>query len=684
MPTLRVSRQPTARARSSRGLRDGRAQAPTIAGSSLAGRLPRKASVTWSVLPRHDRPPRRRASLQPRARRGSSEGVRARGRAAGGHRLRRYLSGSCVFVPTSCQDAAREMERSDGRARADRLPVGGQREVLPPARRRGPTTWMVDEPDGLLRRPAARARDAGHGDRRRRRRAAARTPAAIAAATSAETAPCAARSSSGTPSSPVLTLVRVGDDAAREDVARARDGGEPRGDEPARARLGGREGEAAARGTARARAPATGRSSSANRYRSSGSRKRACERVRARLRARLDDEVDVDLEVARADRRLDAVAVAAGVGERLRHRGLARAEEPEHPALGRRRAAEHAPHRLALERARPQPPQLPRRAGQHDDDARARCRARARAPCRRSRATTAPSGSVACFVTPRRSRAYGRRRRSANRAGDRLDLAPRALGRHGAAAPATRATSSTVRSSCVGPSPPETRHTSASKPAAQRRLEVGGIVADDQDPRRLSPSASASARRTARCRSVRSPRTSSLPVTTIAARGRALTPLTAVAPETVSRPAARAGTPAVDLDDDVAAARDRERQRLRREALELPLLERAACRAACREAPAHLHERRALDGARPQHAPAVRRARRRRPRGVAALTPVDLRLVVAAEAPRRDHERRHEQDRGQRDRDGAATRAARGADAAARRGRARRGASRPSSSSPAT
>ena len=62
----------------------------------------------------------------------------------------------------------------------------------------------MDEPDGLLRRPAAGPGDAGHrhGDVGAEPP---RAPSAIAAATSAETAPCAASSSSGTSSSARFT-----------------------------------------------------------------------------------------------------------------------------------------------------------------------------------------------------------------------------------------------------------------------------------------------------------------------------------------------------------------------------------------------------------------------------------------------------------------------------------------------
>ena len=80
----------------------------------------------------------------------------------------------------------------------------------------------------------------------------------------------------------------------------------------------------------------------------------------------------MDLEVARADRRLDSVSVAARVREGLRDRGLAGAEEAEEPDVRLLRPCQHAAHGLRLDRLVPQPLQLARRAGQHDDDARSR------------------------------------------------------------------------------------------------------------------------------------------------------------------------------------------------------------------------------------------------------------------------------------------------------------------------
>ena len=80
---------------------------------------------------------------------------------------------------------------------------------------------------------------------------------------------------------------------------------------------------------------------------------RLLERIGPCLGAGLDDQVDVDLEVAGADRRLHPVPVAARVGEGLRHGRFARAVEPEHAALGRHRPRQNPLQRLRLDRPRP-------------------------------------------------------------------------------------------------------------------------------------------------------------------------------------------------------------------------------------------------------------------------------------------------------------------------------------------
>src|SRR5581483_4732537 len=86
--------------------------------------------------------------------------------------------------------------------------------------------------------------------------------------------------------------------------------------------------------------------------------------------------------------------------------------------------------------------------------------------------------------------------------------------------PAARATSSIVRSSWVGPSPPETQHRSCSSPSRSARSRSSGRSPTIVIRAGSSPSDSTWSARNGPFRSVRSPRTSSLPVTTIATRGR--------------------------------------------------------------------------------------------------------------------------------------------------------------------
>src|SRR5262249_12000040 len=131
----------------------------------------------------------------------------------------------------------------------------------------------------------------------------------------------------------------------------------------------------------------------------------------------------------------------------------------------------------------------------------------------------APSGSVACLRTPSSKSAYGRRNRSATA----RETAPISAWRPSSSTslrPATPATTSTVRSSWVGPRPPETTQRSASSPSRSAASSSSGRSPTIVIRAGSSPSDSASPARNGPFRSVRSPRTSSLPVTTIAARGR--------------------------------------------------------------------------------------------------------------------------------------------------------------------
>src|SRR6266571_2978416 len=125
-----------------------------------------------------------------------------------------------------------------------------------------------------------------------------------------------------------LQLVRVRDDAADEALARAWDVGEPRGDHATGARLGGPE-PPPARAGKREHELLDAPFVAGEEPPLEALRERRLERIGALLRPGLDEEIDVDLEVMRADRRLDAVTVPAGLLERPGDRGLADAEQAQ-------------------------------------------------------------------------------------------------------------------------------------------------------------------------------------------------------------------------------------------------------------------------------------------------------------------------------------------------------------------
>ena len=95
------------------------------------------------------------------------------------------------------------------------------------------------------------------------------------------------------------------------------------------------------------------------------------ELVGARLGARGDEQIDVDLRLAGADRHLDPLPVPAGRRESLRHRRLGDAVEAEHAPLGRLCPGPQPLQGLRLEHARPELLELAWRPGKRDDDARA-------------------------------------------------------------------------------------------------------------------------------------------------------------------------------------------------------------------------------------------------------------------------------------------------------------------------
>ena len=380
----------------------------------------------------------------------------------------------------------------DARGEAPRpRPASGSSRARPAARSgrrlRPSGAGGVEEDEA---RPASRAfrlpaRRRRSRQRRRRRRAAAARPRAIAAATSAETAPWSSSSSRRDVELALLDLVVVRDDAAdgrrRSSPATAvsRAATSPPVHDSAVASVSRRSRQRPST------ISSTERSSSANRYRSSSVAQPAGELVGALLRTRLGEQVDVDLEVACADRRLDSVAVAARLGEGPRDRRLAHAEEAQDTTLP---AARHARALAgpARSRARGATAAAARRAGRAGRRrARRPTRGRARAPSRRARARLRPPGSVACFVHARckvgvrpaqalrerardlpRSAARGRRsttQRHAGGLGDELD-----------------------RAVVVGRAEPaRDEHQVSREPLREGRPQLVGPVADDRDPLRL-------------------------------------------------------------------------------------------------------------------------------------------------------------------------------------------------------
>ena len=358
------------------------------------------------------------------------------------------------------------MQGGDRRPGADRAPVRREAELEATALVGG-LGVQVHEPDGLLRRAAARPRDARHRTPRRRLRAvrAPRRPSPPPSRPTPRRTPPAPRSARRAPDS--LTALAYATTRALEDVARTRHRRQPRRDQPAGARLGRAERPARAHGRDRARAPRRAARRVRTRTRRAARRAPARAPRPRRLGARIDEQVDVDLELARADRRLHPVPVAAGVGERLRHRRLARAVEAQHTAS---RAAGRAPAPAA-------------RGSVSSALGQSRCSSDGgpgrtttapwpvsstipgAVPARPSE--IAPAGKVACLRTPGSKSAYGRGSAARRPCARRAPISSCSPSSSTSSRPAAFATSSTVRSSCVGPSPPETRHRSARRPSAR-------------------------------------------------------------------------------------------------------------------------------------------------------------------------------------------------------------------------
>ena len=226
----------------------------------------------------------------------------------------------------------------------------------------------------------------------------------------------------------------------------------------------------------------------------------------------------MDLHVVRADRDLHPVDLTADGLECAGNRRFADAVQAQHVVARRRRSLEQPPHRLGLERAGPEPLQLRRRAGKDDRDAVPRSSTMPGAvPA--SPSDTPPSGSVACLRIPGSKSTNGRRNRVAM-SRETLRISASSSGSTRRLRPATRARISTVRSSCVGPSPPDTSRRSARRPSRRASSRSSSRSPTMEIRAGSKPRRSASRAKKGPLRSLRSPRTSSLPVATTTARSR--------------------------------------------------------------------------------------------------------------------------------------------------------------------
>ena len=211
-------------------------------GAHAAGRAPRKASVTWRCS---------RATTT--ARRELLRAASARGRrasASGSSSARKSRRRSSP--PTLAAEVIRLRADfvSEPRARGA-APQRSRARGSPPGRRAARTAGAFspsgadgveeDEADGLLRRAAARSRDAGHGDPDVDAKALADAGRHRRGHLGRDCAVLGRTVASATPSSRVFTSFAYATTAPAEDVARPRNVGQAGRDQPAGARLGRRE-----------------------------------------------------------------------------------------------------------------------------------------------------------------------------------------------------------------------------------------------------------------------------------------------------------------------------------------------------------------------------------------------------------------------------------------------------------
>ena len=256
-------------------------------------------------------------------------------------------------VPTSCQLCVRS-------ARARWRPATAARARIH-SRSPGSTKLRADAPVANCVQ-VHRGRPASHRYRRWARRCPSRRPQCLLRAwrahpppwrlqPSADTAPCAAIRAAGTPSAASFTSLAYAT-TPPTNTSLARHIGEPARDHPTRARLGSCEGKAACTACLDHEL-LNGPLVVTEQVLFQCALEGVGDRVGTAFRTWRDDVIDVDLELARADRDLDAVAVP-GFVKRLGHRRLAHAVEALNVTRRRHRAFEDGAHLSGLEHPRPE------------------------------------------------------------------------------------------------------------------------------------------------------------------------------------------------------------------------------------------------------------------------------------------------------------------------------------------
>lgn len=170
------------------------------------------------------------------------------------------------------------------------------------------------------------------------------------------------------PEGRTLELVRIGNDPADVHVAGSGNVGQPRAHEAPGAGLRGREPQARSPRVVEDELGHATLVVDREELGAEGAAKRPLEPLGSGRGARGHDEVDRDLQIAGADRDLNAALLFPSLGEHPRDGRLARPEQAKQSSCRRTSPSENPLHRVVLDDAPPEPTQLPRGPRERDGD----------------------------------------------------------------------------------------------------------------------------------------------------------------------------------------------------------------------------------------------------------------------------------------------------------------------------